>query len=102
MLKFRIVRALNKQPVIKEYLEKEFSNREKEKDDFMFEEARKINIACFQNIIWNEYLPNVLGDKYMEDYKLSNNFSDFSQYDKDVNPMILHEFSTFAYRYTSN
>ena len=79
-------------------MEKEFGNREEAKDDFMFEEARKINIACFQTIIWNEYLPNVLGDKYIEDYKLSIRQSDYSTYDKDVNPMLLHEFSTFAYR----
>ena len=95
---FRIVRALNKQPAIREYLQEEFGDREKLKDDFMFEEARKINIACFQNIIWNEYLPKVLGDKYMKEYTLSNTFNDYSSYDEDVNPTLLHEFSTFSYR----
>ena len=32
----------------------------------MYEEARKVNIAIYQHIIYKEYLPYVLGKKFID------------------------------------
>ena len=94
----RIARKLFEVKKIQEFLDIKFGENEKEKDDFMFEHAREINIAVFQRIIYQEYLPQVLGDKFMEEYGLLSPQHQYSRYDEYINPMITTEFSTFAYR----
>ena len=66
--KLRIARTIQKNEKFKDYLEKQ--SDENEKDNIVFEITRKILIATYQHIVYNEYLPKVLGEKYMRDFGL--------------------------------
>lgn len=52
-----------------------------------------------QMITYNEFLPIVLGRNAMNFYKLNVGNSDFTRYDSSVNPSIISEFSSAAYRF---
>jgi hypothetical protein len=56
----------------------------------LFQEARKINIAEYQSIVFNEWIPAVLGPNALAAYK---------GYDPCVNASISTEFSTVAFRF---
>jgi peroxidase len=69
-------------------------------DEMLYQEARRIVIAEFQNIVYNEFLPALLGDKLMELYSLLPEKSGyFEEYDEDVYPQIINEFAAAAFRY---
>ncbi len=59
-------------------------------DEQIFQEARKINIAEYQSIVYNEFIPAVLG---------TNALSPYAGYNPNVNATIANEFSTVAYRF---
>jgi hypothetical protein len=59
-------------------------------DEQLYQEARKINIAEYQMIVYNEWIPAVLG---------SNALPAYTGYDPNVNPGIANEFSTVAFRF---
>ena len=59
-------------------------------DEQLFQEARKINIAQYQSIIYNEWIPAVLGPNALPAY---------TGYNANVNPGIANEFSTVAFRF---
>ncbi|HLN31020.1 MAG TPA: peroxidase family protein [Gemmataceae bacterium] len=59
-------------------------------DEQLFQEARKINIAEYQSIIYNEWIPDVLG---------SHALSPYTGYNPSVNVTIANEFSTVAFRF---
>jgi hypothetical protein len=59
-------------------------------DEQLYQEARKINIAEYQSIIYNEWIPAVLGPNALPAY---------TGYNPDVNPSIANEFSTVAFRF---
>ena len=59
-------------------------------DEHLFQEARKINIAQFQSIVYNEWIPDVLGQHALAPYK---------GYNPKVNATIANEFSTVAFRF---
>lgn len=61
----------------------------------IFEEARAINIGFYQRIIYEEFLPMLLG-KHVFDSELGP--SSESKYDPTVEPNIADEFSTVAFR----
>merc|ERR1711962_1482935 len=66
----------------------------------LFQEARRINIAQFQHILYSEWLPIVLGRKFMEDSKmlpLENGHT--MDYAEDLDPRITNEFSAAAFRF---
>jgi hypothetical protein len=59
-------------------------------DEQLYQEARKINIAQYQNIIYSEWIPAVLGPRALPPYR---------GYNPNVNASISNEFSTVAYRF---
>ena len=68
-------------------------------DETLYQEARKILIAIMQNIVYNEYLPAILGRNYMEMYNLTTSSNFANVYDSSVDPSITNEFSTAAFRF---
>ena len=61
-------------------------------DEKIFQETRRIVVAELQNIIYNEYLPIVLGDNTVT-HKTN------TEYDDDVDASITNVFATAAYRF---
>jgi hypothetical protein len=59
-------------------------------DEQLYQEARKLNIAEYQMITYNAYLPDLLG---------RNALSRYTGYKPTVNPSIATEFSTIAFRF---
>jgi peroxidase len=59
-------------------------------DQQLFDEARKLNIAEYQSIIYNEWIPAVLGQNALPAY---------TGYNPNVNATIADEFSTVAFRF---
>ena len=69
-------------------------------DEKLFQEARRINIAEWQHIIFNEWLPITLGKTYMKAWKLFPLTSGYSpDYDIGLDPRINNEFATAAFRF---
>ncbi|KHJ87147.1 animal hem peroxidase, partial [Oesophagostomum dentatum] len=69
-------------------------------DQKVFEEARRINIAQYQHHVYNEYLPGVLGEKLMTEFRLKPLAAGFTtDYSPSVNPSISVEFSAAAFRF---
>jgi peroxidase len=69
-------------------------------DETIFQEARRLLIAQWQNVVYGEYLPIILGEASMVRYglKLDDN-QIFSQYNHQLNPTIFHSFADAAYRF---
>jgi peroxidase len=59
-------------------------------DEQLFEEARKLNIAEYQSIIYNEWIPAVLG---------ANALPAYTGYKSNVDAAISNEFATVAFRF---
>ncbi len=57
-------------------------------DEQIFQRARQINVAQIQSIVYNEYLPALLG----------NALPEYEGYDPSVNPAIARTFSSAAFR----
>ncbi|KAJ8915001.1 hypothetical protein NQ315_002526 [Exocentrus adspersus] len=69
-------------------------------DEVVFQEARKINIAQHEKISYYEWLPIFIGVENTLKNKIiyqTNNF--VNDYDGSVNPTILNEHATAAFRY---
>lgn len=67
-------------------------------DDEIYEAARRILIAEWQNVVYSEYLPVILGDETMRKYGLELGY-DYSTYNPLVNPTVFNSFATAAYRF---
>ncbi len=59
-------------------------------DEQVYQEARKLNIAEYQKIVFNGWIPAVLGKNALAAYK---------GYNPNVNATISNEFSTVAFRF---
>ncbi|XP_015919967.1 peroxidase isoform X2 [Parasteatoda tepidariorum] len=68
-------------------------------DDTLFWETRRILGGQMQKVVFGEYLPTVLGSHYMDFYSLWVLESGFTQYNSKMEPTMINEFSTAAYRY---
>lgn len=68
-------------------------------DEKLYQEARRILIAIMQNIVYNEYLPVILGhyNTYSYELAVSNAYSDV--YDENVDATVSNVFSTAAFRF---
>jgi peroxidase len=69
-------------------------------DETTFQEARRIVIAEYQNIVYAEFLPLLVGEKVARQFDLiPNEDGYFMGYDYKVNPNTYNEFSVAAARY---
>ena len=70
-------------------------------DEEIYQVVRKIVGAEMQNIVYNEFLPLVLGNDALEEFdlKLPNNAEENTNYDENVNATISNEFATVAFRF---
>jgi hypothetical protein len=59
-------------------------------DEHLFQEARKLNIAAYEQIVYNEWIPAVLGP---------NALAAYAGYNSTVNASISTEFSTVGFRF---
>nr|XP_054764522.1 heme peroxidase 2-like [Lytechinus pictus] len=67
-------------------------------DDTIFEETKKIVSAVFQHIVYNEYLPALLGAKPVEHFGLKIRRGRSDVYDETVSATLSNEFAGAAYR----
>jgi len=67
-------------------------------DDILYQEARKINIAQYQHIIYYELLPILLGGYAMNRWDLVplSGHMLFNGYDKNINPQVKNAFTIAA------
>jgi len=68
-------------------------------DDAVYQEARRVVVAQLQHVAYNEFLPVVLGRRFMEAYgllPLAANFS--SDYNFNYDASITNEFAAAAFR----
>jgi peroxidase len=69
-------------------------------DERLYQEARKITVAEYQHITYNEWLPLVLSTEYMAQLDiLPVQYGYSKRYNKKVNPTILNGFATAAFRF---
>ncbi|XP_043197847.1 peroxidase-like [Amphibalanus amphitrite] len=68
-------------------------------DEQLFQEARRIVIGEYQHIIYNEYLPVILGFKYTREHGLDPEFGHSFSYTNVIDPRVTAEFSTAAFRF---
>ncbi|CAH2247511.1 jg732 [Pararge aegeria aegeria] len=68
-------------------------------EDTIFWEARRIVLAEFQHIIYNEWLPLLLGSKTMQVFGLTPSSGYALSYDPSINPSLTAEFATAAMRF---
>ncbi|XP_052739759.1 chorion peroxidase [Bicyclus anynana] len=68
-------------------------------EDTVFMETRRIVLAEFQHIIYNEWLPLLLGSKIMQMYGLTPSAGYALAYDPETNPSLSGEFATAAMRF---
>ena len=69
-------------------------------DERLYQEAKRIVTAEYQHVVYNEWLPAIVGKRYMNQfglYPLNSGSSD--DYDSSIDPRITNEFSTAAFRF---
>ena len=66
-------------------------------DEWIYQNARRILIAEWQNIIYSEWLPAILGERRMNDFNLG--LDENRPYNSSADPSILSSFSTAAFRF---
>ena len=67
----------------------------------IFQESRRILIAEWQHIIYNEFLPLLLGKDYMIKFNLFPRTNGYTQsYNENIDPRINNEFATAAFRFS--
>ncbi|KAK7069012.1 hypothetical protein SK128_018576, partial [Halocaridina rubra] len=69
-------------------------------NDRLYHEARRITVAEWQHVVYNEFLPRVLGWNAMQLYSLRVQAEGYyAEYDGNCNPSILNEFASAAFRF---
>lgn len=67
-------------------------------DDKLFFETRKILIAIFQHITFNEWLPEIIGESIATSNNLTILPGFWDNYDETINPSVKNEFIAAALR----
>ncbi|OXA57627.1 Chorion peroxidase [Folsomia candida] len=69
-------------------------------DEQLFQEARRIVIAEYEHIIYNEWLPIIIGREYMESYSILplSRKKAFNGYDPEIDASIENAFSAAGFR----
>jgi len=65
-------------------------------DEQLYQEARKINLALMQHVIYNEWLPVIVGQ---DDALKPRTSGYFNGYDNKVDPSLANEFGVAAFRF---
>ncbi|KAH7934089.1 hypothetical protein HPB49_021404 [Dermacentor silvarum] len=68
-------------------------------DERLFQTARRIVESEYQHVVYNEFLPAVLGDQFIAANGLSPLASGFTQYDNTVDATSINEFANTAFRF---
>ena len=69
-------------------------------DEKLYQESKKIVNGEFQHIVYNEWLPIILGPRFMARYGLYPIDKGFSkQYQNDFDPRVTNAFATAAFRF---
>jgi peroxidase len=70
-------------------------------DEGIFQLARRLVIAQWQNILYTEMFPVILGERSIDRFniRLPENRSVHTVYEPNVNPSIVHSFASAAYRF---
>ena len=70
-------------------------------DEVLYQKARLLVISQLQNIVYNEFLPAVLGTDWMTNLALPapSNLTGFTSYDPSTDPGMYNEFTTVAFRF---
>lgn len=68
-------------------------------DEYVFQEARRLNIAEYQMITYAEYLPIVFGPSLSAYFKLTPHYKGFTEYNPKVDPTTWNEYTTAACRF---
>jgi len=69
-------------------------------DDKIYQEARRINTAEYQHIMYKEWLPIIIGNNFMRSYGLFPLSSGYNfDYADNFDPRINNEFATAAFRF---
>merc|ERR1712080_256035 len=66
-------------------------------DELIYQNARRILIAEWQNIIYSEWLPLIIGKKRLDSFNLK--LDEDRRYNNTIDPSILASFSTAAFRF---
>ena len=67
-------------------------------EEKLYQTARRLVIAEWQNIIFSEWLPIIIGPAAMEQYQLDVSRQQ-NRYDPYLNPSIINSFATAAFRF---
>ena len=69
-------------------------------DEQLYQEARRVVVAEYQHILYNEWLPIILGKQFMTSFGLFPLASGYSRdYDSSVDPRINNEFAAAGMRF---
>ncbi|XP_045126950.1 chorion peroxidase-like isoform X1 [Portunus trituberculatus] len=68
-------------------------------DERIFQEARKINIAQYQKMVYHEFLPLLLGRQRAKQMGFNNQTEGYYEgYDANTDPSLMEEFTSAAFR----
>lgn len=69
-------------------------------DEILFQETKRIVNAILQHIVYNEYLPLIVGKETMRRFDIQPRENDYSRdYDSTINPAATNEFVAAAFRF---